>query len=102
MLPPLLVAPIPTERTPLLKRAGDLYAALSQTVDSFHSSSEEDAAELALALCRWRYSLCKLRWRDDEDTAAVYLAEAAMRLALLDWLHAQPEPDAAAARVFSR
>lgn len=95
----VLSRPVPKDRYQLLKLTRDAWEALARTVATFHERSEQDARALASALCRWRYTLAVMRMRDEEDTAAAYLVEAGVRLALLDWLHVQTDPEQAASAV---
>lgn len=95
----LLGKDVPSERCALLDHAHELWMMLSQAIPVFHECPAENATVLANSMCRWRFVTAKLKWRDEEDLAAVYLVEAAMRMALLDWLHAQGDPAQAAAEV---
>jgi hypothetical protein len=92
---------IPKDRTPLLGAALTAWNLLStKIVANFRDEPEESAKVMAATLCKWRAATAKLKWRDADDAAALYLVEAAMRLAVLDWLHARPAPADAATRIF--
>lgn len=87
-----LKRPIPRTPSELLEMSLVVWQCLSRAVLTFRERSAEDASALASGLCRWRYTVGLLKWRSDDDLSAVYVVEAGMRLALLDWIHERDNP----------